>query len=171
MAIRKASTNKVVSGVRGNLAVKSTKLDGNLAQNDNIFTVTGTVEIGEIYGVVTSLVNATTCSLASFTLYDGGVTADITDSTGPTDLSGLRVGSVMGKFNSVASGIGLINSNQARVTEGGSDMLHYKFGAIQKNATTTYIRFNFTGDVNTDIDVTFYVRYRPLSENGAVTPV
>jgi len=170
MAIRKASTNGVVSGVRGNIAVKATKLDGNLAQTDNIFMVTGAVEVLELYAVATTVTHATVCTGAYMDLYDGTNSPDITDSAG-TNLSGLTVGSVFGRFNSAASAIGLIDADQARVAEGGTDMLHYKFMALQKAATTTYIRLLFTGNASTDIDVTFYCRYRPLSENGAVTPV
>lgn len=152
--------------------VKSHTIDGNGAQNDNIFTVSGVVEIVAIWGVCTSVTDATTCGTCYFDLYDGTAPLEITDNGG-TNLAGITVGSLISRTAAATTALTLTSSAAGALIDGAAagKTLFFPIVLVQKNAVTTYIRFNFTGDANTNISMNFYVKYIPLSASGGVTSV
>lgn len=154
--------------------VKVTKVhtvDGAGAQTDNIFTVTGCVS-AIIWGEVTSKTNSTTCSTFYIDLYDGAAAVEITDNGG-TDMSGCVVGDVLSKDAVATTAITKVSCAAGAVTDGtaGTLMLRMPCRLMQKTGQTTYIRACFTGDNNTSLQITWYVRYIPVTSNGSVSAV
>jgi len=139
-------------------------LDGNGAQNDNIFEITGAVEVLRVYGECTEATDATTCTAVSFDIWDGTAAYPLTSAAG-VDLSGIIVGGAVYK-DGVAAGAATFDDNATGGLVDGGGAGYYTtfcpFRTWKKNGQTTYIRFNFTGDANTDIDMTFYIDYIPL---------
>jgi hypothetical protein len=143
---------------------KASTVDGNGAQTDNIFTFTGNVELLLIYGVCTAVTNATTYGNVSWKINDGTNTVDLTYS-GAT-CSGITVGSLLIK-NAVAGGTPLSYKASAGclTLEGtaGSARVATPIILTAKNGVTNYIRHEFTGDANTNVSMTFYVKYRSFT--------
>jgi len=155
---------------QGLLVTKTLTCNGNGAQADNIFSVTGSVKIIQITGECTEATNSTTLSGASFALNDGTATVEITDGNAPTDLSGIGVGGVVFR-NGVSASVAVgYNDNAAGAVK---DLVSedIPFIVTKKTGAATYIQFLFTGDVNTDVDMKFSVRYLPISDDGAITSV
>jgi len=68
---------------------------GNGENQADLFTVTGGVHIYELWAEVTDATDTTTLETASFILDDATTTADITESSTGTDLSGVAAGSIV----------------------------------------------------------------------------
>lgn len=150
----------------GEQASKSNVCNGNGAQNDNLFTITGMVEILKIWAEITQVTNGVTLSGNSLEVYDGTASYEITDAGAPLDLSGAtEVGGVVMR-NGASATAALAN---LRVNVGGvTDVTSVPFYAWKKTGVTTYIRHNFTGDADTNVTMTWYVRYRKVSSDGAI---
>lgn len=157
------------SDVLGTLVTKDHTLDGNGAQTDNVFQITGSVKILEIRGVCTEATDATTVTGASFTAYDGTNTVDVTESTTGTDLSGIGVGGFFYKSATAGTAVTFQDNDQVRVNDSVNSIVETHI--TQKTGTNTYLRFNFTGDADTDVDVKFQVRYIPLTEGSKIEAV
>lgn len=149
----------------GILVTKSITANGDGAQTDNIFTLTGTVDILNIWGQCTEATNATDLAACSFALYDGTATLEITDSGAPTDCSGINVGDIIFKNGASATvALARMNNDAGALT----DLTQTKCRITKKLGATTTIQFLFNGDVNTDVDITFYVKYIPVSSDGSL---
>ena len=147
-------------------------LNGNGAQTDNIFTITGQVEVLGLKAECTEATNATTCGTTYFDLYDGAAAVEITDNGG-TDLAGITVGSTISKTAVATTALTLVANAAGAVSDGAAGMttLACPFRLMKKTGQTTYVRFCFTGDANTDIDMTFSIEYRKVTANGAIASV
>jgi hypothetical protein len=146
-------------------------LNGNGAQADNIFVITGACEC-IIWGEVTAVTNSTACSSPSFNLNDGAVDVPLTASAPMGSLSGCVAGALFFKNDYSDVDIGIVNPSQTwslGIDWNASALL--PFGVLKKSGETTNIQFLFTGDENTNITVTFYCRYKPLTANGAIASV
>jgi len=153
----------------GITVIKTNTCNGNGAQTDNIFKVSGTVRVIELGGICTESTDATTLSGCSFALYDATPeTVEITDGTAPTDASGLGVGGGLYSNGASASvAVAYITSDACTVT----DVVKLERILNQKPGVDTYIQFLFTGDATTDVDIQFFCRYVPLSSGAEVTAV
>lgn len=149
----------------GLLVTKTNTCNGDGAQTDNIFTLTGTVDILSIWGVCTEATNATDLAACSFALYDATATLEITDSGAPTDCSGINVGDVIFK-NGASATVALTRLNNDVGAVG--DLTKVVQRVTKKLGAATTIQFLFNGDANTDVDIKFYVRYVPVSDDGAL---
>lgn len=157
---------------RGIVVLKSDTLDGNGAQTDNLFKFTGTVEC-VIFGICKEATSAAVCSGVSFDANDATNTVAITAAAG-VDLSGVTVGSAIAKIAAAAAAASLNNASQVRILEAASlsEGALYPFVLTAKaSVATNYIRVNFTGNALTDVDMDFYLIYKPLSADGSVVPV
>lgn len=171
--ISSPSVNSPYDLMRRGEGVKVSKvhtLDGAGAQTDNIFTVTGCVS-AIIWGEVTSVTNSITCSSLWLETYDGAQ-VEITDNGG-TDFSGAVIGWVASKDAAATVAITKTTNTVCTVTDGtaGCLMLRMPFRIIKKTATTTYIRCCFTGDADTNLQITWHVRYIPITSDGAIVAV
>lgn len=132
----------------GSLAAKTLAISGtpNGAQHENLFTVTGGVEILRLYGVFGVVTDVSAVTAASFDVYDGTNTVPITLAAGE-DLSGCSNGSLIGRNDQAAVKVDYLNADQVRIVDGavGLDL----FAPLVINAKygeDNYIRFNYTSD-------------------------
>jgi hypothetical protein len=167
------TTNSVYDHIINRKGKKISKtghtLNGEGAQTDNIFTITGAVEIVALWGECTEATNATTCGTCYFDLFDGSAALEVTDNGG-TDLASITVGSVISKTAAATVALTKTANDAGALIDGaaGAQTVFCPFVAMKKTGEATYLRFCFTGDVDTDIDMTFNVRYVPLTTDGAI---
>lgn len=135
-----------------------------------IYTVTGSVEISAIYGVITTVLGSNVTA-AAWRLNDSSAQSDITLSTGTT-ISAAAAGSIIVKKGLAAAALTLLTSAQERVSEPTTLETTYfsPFVAVAKTAVTTNIEFVYTtSNAPTSGVITFFLRYLPLSADGAIT--
>ena len=162
------SPNDYMMRGEGIVVTKTNTCNGDGAQTDNIFSITGTVDVLEIWGVCTEATDSTDLADCSFAVYDGTATLELTDSDAPTDCSGMAVGEVVFKNGASASVALAYHDIAAGVL---SDLTQTKVRISKKTGASTYIQFLFNGDANTDVDIKFYVLYKPVSDDGAIAAV
>lgn len=137
-----------------------------------IFTLTGTVEIRGIWGVVTTDLGSNHTA-AYLRLNDQGAQLDITLNTG-TALSAAKAGSTIVKKGLAAAAITLLSNSVGRVSEPTTLETTYfsPFVMMQKTAATTQIEYVYTTtNTPTTGAFIFYVRFLPVSADGTLTAV
>lgn len=152
-----------------NVAVKSITLSGNNATVRHLlWTVTGIVEIGVLFGVVTTILssNVTTCYWSE---YDSTSDTIITSNTGVT-MSSFDVNSMITKNVSLTSSL-------ADAQNGSTNPIAVDFGAgigfpgrcqVQKKtgATTSVAWLYSTTNTPASGAIKFYAHWRPVSKDG-----
>ncbi|HUV82851.1 MAG TPA: hypothetical protein VMW53_07250 [archaeon] len=160
----------------GTLASKSISVTGTPtgAQNVNLFTLVGGVEILRLYGVFSLVTDVSAVTAASFDLIDGTNPAVPITSAAGEDLSGCSNGSFIGRNDQAGVKVDYLNADQVRIIDGavGLDL----FAPLVANAMygeTNYIRFNYTSDGGGAIfKIDFELIWRPLiREYGLVEAV
>lgn len=133
-----------------------------------IFTITGTVEIRGIWGVVTTVLGNNTA--AGFRLNDQTNQSDITLATG-TALTAAPAGSIIAKKDKATAAVALLSASQERVSEPTTLETPYfsPFVAVALPGATTQIEFTYTTtDAPTSGAIQFFVRWLPVSLDGNV---
>lgn len=126
----------------------------------NMFTVTGSVKIHALWGVVTTIIPAATTA-ANLNLFPtGGAAIQLTSAAG-TDISALPVGSVLLKNAAAASAIAALNNTLGALGE----TVPVAFIVTKKTAVVTKIRLNVTEGNNTGA-IKWYCLYEKISEDG-----
>lgn len=139
-----------------------------------IFSITGSVDVIALYGVVTTGLGANQTA-AGFRLNDQTAQVDITLSTGTT-ISAAPINSIMARtalaatamgYKSAAAG-GILEPNAATTTD-----TFLPAVLVQKTpAVTTNIEFSYTTtDTPTSGVIQFFCRYIPNSSGAGVTPL
>ncbi len=145
-------TSKILSGNNTTVAVP-------------LFSVTGTVMVTGLWGVVTTAMGSNV-DTAYFRLNDSSAQSNITLNTG-TDISAAPVGSTIVKKGLAAAAFTLLSASQERVSEPTTlETLYFSpFVAVQKTGSvTTNIEFVYsTTDTPTSGAIQFFVSYVPLS--------
>lgn len=144
----------------------------NTTANVPIFTVTGTVEIRGIWGVVTTVLGSNHTA-AYWQINDQTATPDITLATGTT-LSAAAAGSVIVKKGLAGAALTLLDNSAGRVSEPTTleTMYFSPFVVTKKTGALTQIEYVYsTTNTPTTGAIQFFVRYLPLSADGDVTPV
>ena len=155
---------------QGIVVSKSLTANGNGAQTDTLFTVTGCVKLLDIWAVCTEATNVTTLSNNRIVFYDGAASNEITDTGAPLDLSTLLgVGDVLIK-NGASTTVALVHVAGATCLSV-PKVENQPLYLIKKIGVASYIQHYFTGDANTDADLTWYVRYVPITSDGAIAAV
>ncbi len=138
-----------------------------------IFTITGTVEVRGIWGVVTTAIGVNHTASA-FRLNDAANQSDITLSTG-TAISAAPVGSVIYKKGLAAAAITLLSSSQERVSEPTTLETLYDSPCLltaKTGTATTQVEYVYaTTDNPTTGAMQFFIRWLPVSADGNVTAV
>ncbi len=135
-----------------------------------IFTITGSVEIRGLYGVVTTTLGANHTA-AYWRLNDGTAQSNITVNTGTT-LSAAAAGSLLVKKDVASAALTLLTSAQERVSEPTTLETFYfsPFVAVAKAGATTNIEYTYTTtDAPTTGAIDFWVRWLPLSADANIT--
>jgi hypothetical protein len=132
-----------------------------------IFTVTGSVQVLALYGVITTTLGANNTA-AYWRLNDGTAQSNITVNTGTT-LSAAAAGSIIVKKDLASAALALLSNTQERVSEPTTlETLYFSpFVAVAKAATTTNIEFLYsTTDTPTSGVIVFYAQYLPLGQGS-----
>jgi hypothetical protein len=145
---------------------------GAAAQNENFFTITGVCRIRQIHGRVTQATDSTTFSSVSFDVDDGAAQDPITSAAG-VDGSGCVVGDIFIRNNKKTAAAAYIDTAAAGsvLDPGLNDAVLTPFIVNKKDGQTTYIRFNYTSDINTDVDMEMNIEYEPISDDGVIAAV
>ena len=116
-----------------------------VAEAANLFQVVGSVKVYMLYGQFIDCTDVSAVTVAHLELYDDDSKA-ITKATG-TDLSGVSVGSLIGKNAAATTALYLADAADGIVVDGdlGTDF-YAAFLAMSQTGVDTFIRFNFTSD-------------------------
>lgn len=159
--------------VGGVVSRKSLTLSGsNTTVASPIFTVTGTVNVVSLYGVVTTDLGANNTA-AYWRLNDQTAQPAITLATGTT-LSGVKAGSTIVKKGLAGAALTLLDNSAGRVSEPTTLETTYfsPFVATKKTAALTQIEFVYTTtDTPTSGVIQFFAVWLPVSADGALTAV
>ena len=144
----------------------------NTTASENIFQITGTVQVYRLYAEVTDATTLANLTAGSFDLFPtGGAAIQISAAGGV--LSGVPTGTFIFKEGLAANAF-IVNSATngavAEQTYEGSDVFS-RFIVTQKTATDTFIRFTYTTTdtpINATLDVT--CEYHPL-DGGTLVAV
>lgn len=146
--------------VTGHKVTKTLTCNGNGAQTDNIFVLTGSVLINAIKFECTEATNSTTLSGCYLDLYDSTASIKLTESVVGVNLSGIAVGGSGFRDGTAASALAYLDNAIGSFVDGGGGG-YYKltapFRIAKKASAATYLRFCFTGDADTDVDLKFTV--------------
>lgn len=161
--------NRVPITQNGLLVSKSITFAGNGAQVDPIFTITGSVLVKALYGVVTSTIGSNHTA-ASWRLNDQGAQIYLT-AVGGTTVSSAGVGSTIDKVALVGVALDFDSNANAGVEEGASAGLPYyqEFRLWKKLGALTQIEYCYTTNNSSAGAMTFYCGFVPLSEDGDVS--
>lgn len=144
----------------------------NATASTAIFSLTGSVEVLRIWGVVTTVLGSNHTA-AGYRLNDQAAQVDITLAAGTT-LSSAAAGSVIAKAGLAAAAVVLINNSAGRVNEPTTLETTYfsPFTLVKKTAATTNIEYTYT-TTNTPTTgvIQHFVEYRPLSVDGALAAI
>ena len=160
----------------GSLACKTLTISGtpNGAQNENLYAITGAVEILRMYGTFGLVTDVSAVTAASFDVYDGTHAATPITSAAGEDLSGSSNGSFIGRNDQAAVKVDYLNADQVRIVDGavGLDL----FAPLVINAMygeDNYIRFNYTSDGGGAVFTLYFeLIWRPLiRDTGLVEAV
>lgn len=144
-------------------------IDGNGAQTDNIFVVTGVVQVHLLALHVNVATDSTTFSGVKFGLYDGTATLDI---TGTVDGSGCIAGDFFYKKGLAAAALQYVDTSVGVISEAAANKVSFEpFFAGKKSGASTWIQLLFTGDANTDIEADFEAHFTPMTHDGNLVAV
>lgn len=135
-----------------------------------IFSITGTVNIVSLYGVITTDLGANNTA-AYWRLNDQTAQVNITLNTGTT-LSAVKAGSAIVKKGLAAAALILLDNAAGRISEPTTLETTYfsPFVATKKTAAETDIEFVYsTTDAPTSGVIQFFTIWLPISADGKVT--
>lgn len=144
----------------------------NATVNIPIFTITGTVMVNALYGVVTTVLGANHTA-AAWRLNDQAAQVYIT-AIGGVDISALAAGTVLAKSGLKAAAAVKIDNAAGAVTEPTTLETIYFSPCLltKKTGASTQIEYHYaTTDTPTSGAMTFYCSWIPISADGRVTPV
>ena len=157
----------------GSVASKRLSVDGtpNGAQDENLFTISGAVEILRLSGVFTDVDDVSAITAAGFDLIDGDNNIVQITSAAGTNLSASTLQTHILRVDQAAAAVTALKSDQVRIIDGAVGLdLHAPFVVNAKNGGTTYLRFNYTSDGGgAEFIMLFEAVWRPLiREYGVV---
>jgi hypothetical protein len=172
-AVFNRDANRVPITLPGMMVTKSLSLTAsNTTVNPPIFTITGTVMVVSLYGIVTTAVGVNNTA-ASFRINDQTAQVYLT-AVGGTTLSAAPAGSIIMKTALVATALTLKSSAAGAILEAGAAN-EYEFSPIiivDKVNALTQIEFKYTTtDTPTTGVIKFYCGFIPMSDDGDVTAV
>lgn len=164
--------NRVPITTDGLTVSTSQTLSGNnTTVNTAVFTITGTVEIRGLWGVVTTVIGANHTG-GLYRLNDQTAQVAIT-ATGAT-LSGLAAGTTIAKKGLAAAALTLLDNAAGRVSEPTTLETTYfsPFVVMKKTGALTQIEYSYaTTDTPTSGVIQHFLRFLPISADANVTPV
>lgn len=171
-AITLGSLNDATAYTSGSVITQlDYKIDGNGAQTDNLFQIVGGVVLLGLYGHIKTVTDSTAFSNVSFRFYDSTAASSI---TAQVNASGTLAGSYLIKDGTSGIALNHLLADQRRVDNPNDPSAVSVFSPVvlvAKAGASNYVRIEFTGDANTDIDIDFYARYYLLDSSSSITAV
>jgi len=134
---------KLDSAVGSQVTKVITLSASNTTASENIFQITGTVEITSLHGGIADTTVLTNLTAAHFDLYDSTAAVDITRNQGV--LSGLAVGTFFVKDGAVANDFSVCDNVAGAICEPASGNRAFApFLLTQKTGANTFVRFTYT---------------------------
>ena len=139
------------------------------AQLVNVFTVQGAISIIEMWVRCAEATNSTVFNTVYFDVLDSNTGhANITLNTG-VDCSGIVKRAEIAKTAGVGVAATFTNPTAVKILDGGLANVLSPFKIIPYTVDgTTTIRFCYTGNADTDVDLKVNIRYIPLSSATVV---
>jgi len=135
---------------------------------DNLFTITGIIQINSIYGYVITAISANV-TVAYLDLFPtAGAAIEITDNGG-TAISSIKVDSLLIKQAIATTAIGVYDSNLCYVAEVSTNFnKSFKpFIVAKKDGAVTNIRFVYTTNGGATGRIHWHLEWKPLSDDGS----
>ena len=135
---------------------------------DNLFTITGIIQISHIYGFVVTPISANV-TVAYLDLFPtGGAAIEITDNGG-TAISSIKVGSLLTKEGIATAAIAVYDSDLGYVSEVATNFnKSFKpFIVAEKDGAVTNIRFVYTTAGAAIGRIHWHLEWRPLSDEAS----
>lgn len=158
-----------------NKAFKDQTLSGsNTTVSTPLFRITGTVEITQLYAIVTTALGSNVTA-AYWRTNDQTAQIAITASSGTT-ISSFAIGSKLTRHSVVATALKADNSSAAKVIDpvaATAPAVHMPFEVVQKTAAVqTDIEFTYT-TTNTPTSgvIRHFVEWQPLSDGATLVAV
>lgn len=156
----------------GTPTTNSKTLSGsNTIVNVALFSITGTVRIYKLYGIVTTTIG-TNHTGGYFRLNDQTTQVNITNSVAATALSNAAVGTIIAKTGLVSAVAQVSTSAAGRVIEPTTleTVVGSEFWIQKKNGATTQIEYTYTTtEQPTSGVIQFFVEWDAVSADGNVT--
>ena len=147
--------------------------DQNGATNVNVFTVSGAIKVLEIYACCSAERETpnVTFGAVHFDILDSNAGRDDITLQAGVDCATIEARAEVSRRNLKTAAAVFTNSDKSRVADPGLAAIYAPFNIIPYSVDgLTTIRFNYTGDANTDLDMHVHLRYIPLG-NATVTAV
>jgi len=91
-----------------------------------------------------------------------GTTQDQVTAVGGSAISGFNVGGLLLKDKALANAITVANNDQGRIVEASGAPAYFQFTVVQKTATNTFIRMQYTTtDAPIDAQIEWHCIWRP----------
>lgn len=156
------SIAEVVKRGQGRILQAEATVTGTGSVNQNVFQITGSVLVLRQWALITEVTTLTNMTDVYADLWDGTNSVKLTKTPGAV-LSNAPVGTYFTKDKASTETYSVALSDQCRMIET-TNKEASPFVVTQKNATNTYIRFNYT---TTDSPLSFkmhvYFEYYPLN--------
>lgn len=138
-----------------------------------IWTITGSIHLIALWGVVTTTLGANNTA-ASWRINDSGAQTYLTAIAGTT-LSALPSNTIIAKRGALGTALVAITSASANISEGvAAETIYFSPVLINQKtgAVTTNLEFRYTTtDTPTSGVIQFFAEWKPISANAAVTAV
>ena len=142
------------------------QIDGNGAQADNIFVLTGVVLVHRLQFTVGAVTDATDFEDVQFALYDGTATLDITT---VVNGDGCIEGDYFYKKGLKNTALIHVDTSVGVIEEAAANKVSFEpFFCGKKSGAATYIQLLFNGDGATDFLVDFEAYYTPASHGASL---
>jgi len=135
----------------------------------NIFKVSGSVKITNLFGHVTTVIANTTSNIY-LEVYSVGGVLDLTNNVGAPDLDSLPVGSLVQKMGDSTDAIEIANSATPAILEYGTKDPEVAFIVTADADQDTYIRLNITAALASGA-IHWHCHWAPLDDLGYVEKV
>lgn len=133
-----------------------------------LFTVTGTVMLLKVWGVLTAKTTLANCTAMYLDLYDAALSTPLSMAAPGATLSGMAVGTTVLRTGGGTMGLSVLN-NATGAIQDGTSLLFTQTGIIKKSGAVTQVRMVYTStDAPANAAITWYAEYLPLSTDGAL---
>lgn len=134
----------------------------------NCFTITGSVLVQRLWGIVSAVTTFTNCTSACFDLNDGAATIQLTAASGV--LSGMPVGTIFAKAGLAAAAFVVLDNTAGDVGESTVPLEWSESIVTQKSGQPTYLRMGIsTTDNPVAVVMRISCQWVPLTPGSKVT--